>query len=101
MKVDERVTMHAYHLFMFRYDHAAFGAMSRADFVRALSAEGVPCSVGYVPLYRTDLFRTQGTVAGTKVDYTNVSCPVAERACADEAIWLFQSMLLGTREDMQ
>lgn len=101
LQVDDRVTMHAYHLYIFRYDSAAFGGMSREQFTAALTAEGIPCSVGYVPLYRTDLFRTQGTVAGAKVDYTKVYCPVAERACADEAIWLFQSMLLGSREDMQ
>lgn len=101
LQVDDRVTMHAYHLYIFRYDSAAFGGMSREQFTAALNAEGIPCSVGYVPLYRTDLFRTQGTVAGAKVDYTKVYCPVAERACADEAIWLFQSMLLGSREDMQ
>ena len=101
LQVDDRVTMHAYHLYIFRYDSAAFGGMSREQFTAALTAEGIPCSVGYVPLYRTDLFRTRGTVAGAKVDYTKVYCPVAERACADEAIWLFQSMLLGSREDMQ
>lgn len=101
MRVDERVTMHAYHLYIFRYDSAAFGGMPREEFARALSAEGVPCSLGYTPLYRTDLFRTQGTIAGTRVDYTKVLCPVTERACTEEAIWLFQSMLLGTRDDMQ
>ncbi len=101
MKVDDRVTMHAYHLYMFRFNQAAFGNMTRPEFLKALSAEGVPCSPGYGPLYQTDLFRTQDTVAGTRVDYTKVSCPVAERACADEAIWLMQSTLLATRQEMQ
>jgi hypothetical protein len=27
------------------------------------------------------------------------SCPVAERACRDESIWVTQEMLLGTEED--
>lgn len=101
MRLDERVTGHGYHLFLFRYNAADFGGMSREEFLRALSAEGIPCSPGYVPLYRTDLFRTQGTVAGAEVDYTKVACPVAERACAEEAVWFTQNMLLGTREDMQ
>lgn len=99
MRLDPRVTMHAYHLYIFRYSPQEFG-MSRADFLRALNAEGVPCSAGYVPLYRNELFRTGRTYAGTQVDYSKVCCPVAERVCEDEAIWLFQSMLLGTPADM-
>jgi len=101
MRLDERVTGHGYHLYLFRYNAAEFGGMPREEFIRTLSAEGIPCSPGYVPLYRTDLFRTQGTVAGAQVDYTKVVCPVAERACTEEAVWFTQNMLLGTREEMQ
>jgi hypothetical protein len=35
------------------------------------------------------------------VDYAKVSCPATERVCADEAVWLTQRMLLGTKEDME
>jgi len=35
------------------------------------------------------------------VDYTNVSCPVAERACYEEGVWILQHAMLGTREDME
>ena len=38
--------------------------------------------------------------AGRKIDYATVSCPVAEHACANEAVWFGQNMLLGTKEDM-
>jgi dTDP-4-amino-4,6-dideoxygalactose transaminase len=99
---DERVTCHAYHLFVFRYDAAQFGALSRQEFIRALSAEGVPCSAGYTPLYRENAFRPDRNThpfAGER-DYDAVRCPVAERACTEEAVWLFQSMLLGSRRDM-
>jgi dTDP-4-amino-4,6-dideoxygalactose transaminase len=100
MALDPRVTMHAYHLYVFRFDGAQFGGMSRAEFLRALSAEGIPCSAGYVPLYGNSLFRNPDNFPGRQVDYSRVHCPVAERVCADEAIWLTQNLLLGTREDM-
>jgi hypothetical protein len=35
------------------------------------------------------------------VDYTKVHCPVVERVCATEAVWLEQNLLLGTSEDMR
>jgi dTDP-4-amino-4,6-dideoxygalactose transaminase len=61
----------------------------RAEFVRALVAEGVPASAGYipVPLYGNPVFRRHGFFAGrwpikemglTAMDYTKVCCPEAE-----------------------
>jgi len=103
LKRDERVTRHAYHLFIFRYDATAFGGLSRQEFLRALSAEGIPCSAGYVPLYQQGAFRINAAThpfPAQRVNYEQVHCPVTERVCADEAIWLGQSMLLAEREDM-
>jgi dTDP-4-amino-4,6-dideoxygalactose transaminase len=102
LKRDERVTCHAYHLFIFRYDATSFGGLPRQEFIRALNAEGIPCSAGYTPLYRENAFhpdRNTHPFAGQH-DYGSVHCPVAERACAEEAVWLFQTMLLGSRSDM-
>jgi dTDP-4-amino-4,6-dideoxygalactose transaminase len=102
LKRDERVTCHAYHLFIFRYDATSFGGLPRQEFIRALNAEGIPCSAGYTPLYRENAFhpdRNTHPFAGQH-DYGSVHCPVAERACAEEAVWLFQTMLLGSRRDM-
>ena len=61
----------------------------RAEFVKALAAEGVPASAGYipVPLYGNPVFRKHGFFAGrwpvkefglTAMDYTKVTCPEAE-----------------------
>lgn len=102
LRRDERVTCHAYHLFVFRYDAGAFGGLPRAEFIRALNAEGVPCSAGYTPLYHQGAFRVDPAthpVAAAR-HYADSHCPVAERVCAEEAIWLFQSMLLGSAADM-
>jgi dTDP-4-amino-4,6-dideoxygalactose transaminase len=107
MKRDPRVTTHAYHLYMFRYDGAAFGGKSRADFIGALTAEGIPCSSGYVPLYREnaviDACKKVNALVGREpvsLEENIARCPVTERICAQEAVWLTQNMLLATEQDM-
>jgi dTDP-4-amino-4,6-dideoxygalactose transaminase len=98
---DERVTQHAYHLFIFRYCPEAFGGMSRADFMAALKAEGVPCSPGYSPLYRSPAFKidTKTHPYPSAVDYSKYRLPEVEQAC-EEAVWLTQGMLLAEKSDM-
>ncbi|MBN2452345.1 MAG: DegT/DnrJ/EryC1/StrS family aminotransferase [Lentisphaeria bacterium] len=100
-------TLHAYHLYVFRYDAETWG-VPRAAFVRALRAEGIPASEGYtIPLYRQGLFRDRAfgpytgyTGSHPDLDYGAVHCPVCERACGSEGCWLPQSLLLGNRRDM-
>jgi dTDP-4-amino-4,6-dideoxygalactose transaminase len=95
---------HGNHLFHIRYDAAQFG-VPREIFLRALRAEGVPASSGYpVPLYRQPLFASaQFTPYGAvqpRVPYDQVQCPNCERLCATEAVWFYQSVLLGTAADV-
>lgn len=88
------VSARTYHLYTFRYLKKLFGGLAKPDFVAAVRAEGIPLAEGYVlPLYRQPLF------SGGK-RCRRVSCPVAERLCADEGVWLHHSVLLGTRKDM-
>ncbi len=98
-------TLHTNHLFIFRYDKSAFGGLSKAEFARALAAEGVPAFMGYPePLYKQPVFQKKNFLCYAipdHVDYTNVSCPVAERACYEEGVWILQHAMLGTREDME
>ena len=105
--LDDRVTRHAYHLYVIRYDAAAFGGASRDNFLKALAAEGIPGAAGYRPLYREPAFQErfrnyplESPAFGGKPDYSVVNCPVTERICADESIWLTQNMLLGNEEDV-
>ena len=106
-KRDPRITRHAYHLFMMRYDASAFEGVPKARFIEAMTAEGIPFAPGYSkPLYREEAFRRDQRVLdvlnahGGGIDYSKAVCPVAERVCSDQAVWLFQSALLGDREDM-
>jgi dTDP-4-amino-4,6-dideoxygalactose transaminase len=98
-------TLHSYHLFVFRYDQSKFNNLPKADFAKWLAAEGVPAFMGYPrPLYKQPLFlekRFFCYAIPPEVDYSGVHCPVAERACAEEAVWIMQPALLGDRADME
>lgn len=99
---DPRVTQHAYHLFIFRFQSERFGGLTRDEFLAALRAEGVPCSPGYSPLYRSPAFKinTATHPFADRIDYTQIRLPEVELAC-DEAVWLTQPLLLAEREDME
>ncbi len=98
------VSRNAHHIYLFRFHHEEFG-ISRAEFLRALAAEGIPCTGGYeFPLYRNPMFLVNGDELPShsrSVDWGAYAalCPNAEKACA-EAIWMEHRLLLGTLEDM-
>jgi dTDP-4-amino-4,6-dideoxygalactose transaminase len=98
-------TRHSYHLFIFRYDGAKFNGLPKPEFAQWLAAEGVPAFMGYPrPLYKQPLFQEKkffSSAAPREVDYTRVHCPVTEKACTDEAVWISQQALLGDRSDME
>ncbi len=89
---DERVTRRSYHLYMFRYLEGEWGA-PRSAFLKALEAEGVPCSPGYpVPLYDNPLFESMG--AGD-----SPACLNTEDLCRT-AVWIQHALLLAETADM-
>ncbi|MGB2715453.1 MAG: DegT/DnrJ/EryC1/StrS family aminotransferase [Vicinamibacterales bacterium] len=98
-------TRHSYHLFMLRLDPAAFGA-PRDAVVKALDAEGIPCSGGYgfslpnQPLFRHKAFGPYLSGAVARLDYTKTRCPASDLLC-EQAIWLGQNLFLGSRDDME
>ncbi|MBI5305757.1 MAG: DegT/DnrJ/EryC1/StrS family aminotransferase [Chloroflexi bacterium] len=96
---DPRVTQHARHLFIAEYAASAFGGHPRREFLDALRAEGIgACSPGYIPLYRTNAIKRAR--ADMFNETTLPDCPVTEHA-AERAVWLFQYVLLGDRQDME
>jgi dTDP-4-amino-4,6-dideoxygalactose transaminase len=98
---------HGYHLFMARLDAAEFGA-PREMVLNALRAEGIPCSAGYgwtlprQPVFRDKAFGPYLANAAARLDYTAQAdrCVNADLLCRDQAIWLEQSLMLGTRADI-
>jgi len=97
-------TIHSYHIYIFRYDKSKFNNLSKVEFSKMLAAEGVPCFMGYPqPLYKQPLFQEKNFMCYAipeEIDYTYVSCPVTEKACYEEAVWIMQNTMLGTKEDM-
>lgn len=107
-KMYEGCTRNAYHLYMFRYDPTAFDGLTRAKFVRALNAEGIPCSTGYTPLHKDAGIREALASKGLRRIYPAAqldgwveknACPENQALCS-EAIWFTQPMFLGPKTDM-
>ena len=98
-------TRHSYHLFMLRLDAVEFGA-PRAAVLKALAAEGVPCSAGYgfslhhQPMFRNRAFGPYLPRASTKLNYKKVHCPNSDLLCREQCIWLEQGIFLGSRSDI-
>ena len=99
-------TRHSYHLFMLRLDESAFGA-PRAAVLRALAAEGIPCSGGYgfslpqQPLFRNKAFGPYLAGASARLDYREARCPASDVVCREQCVWLEQHLLLGSRADIE
>jgi perosamine synthetase len=109
-KLYKGTTNSAYHLYMFRYDKNRFDGISRAKFLEALSAEGVPCSGGYGQMnkdtYVTGLAKNRHylKIYGEKTMnewLERNQCPQNDKVSSEEVIWLFQTMLLGSKTDME
>lgn len=95
---DSRITRHAYHLYMFRISSELADRVDKSDVIEKLNAEGIPVSAGYVSLNknRAIIRETKKWLGGDRV----YSCPISERLCDKEVLWLHQNVLLGEEEDM-
>ena len=98
-------TLHSYHIYIFRYDKTKFNNLPKNEFAKILAAEGIPCFMGYPqPLYKQALFQKKNFLCYAipeEVDYSDILCPVTERACYEEAVWILQHSMLGPKEDME
>ncbi len=93
------VTRHAWHLFAFRFDPAAFGGHSRAEFLRALGAEGVPASAGYTLLSGNEAVQRRARANAARGGapeprYEDAPLPVAA-AAAQDCCWMAHPVLLA------
>ena len=101
-------TRNGYHIYMLRYDPEPFAGLPRAQFLRAMRAEGVPCSGGYSPLDTQPFVKATLETSAYRRIYSpeiltdweeRTRCPANDRLC-QEAVWFGQTMLLGPRSDM-
>jgi dTDP-4-amino-4,6-dideoxygalactose transaminase len=109
-ELSENATRAVFHIFPFRYKKEKFHNLSRSKFLEALEAEGIPCSGGYSPLnnmpYLKDAFQSknfQKVYPREMLDFDGFvernQCPQTDQLCK-EAVWFRQSMLLGSKSDM-
>jgi dTDP-4-amino-4,6-dideoxygalactose transaminase len=109
-KLYPQVTQAAYHLYPFLYKKDMFQGLSRQQFIRALRAEGIPASEGYRPMQGMDFLDDAFSSKTFRKIYSKEeldlnryreanACPDNDRLC-EEAVWLSQRLLLGTKEDM-
>lgn len=107
-KLVEGENRSAYHMYPFRFISEEFDGVSRDRFIAALRAEGIPCSSGYGPQNRDGLIEEALNSRGYKRLFSEKRLnqwreenhlPGNDRLCS-EAVTFYQSLLLGTRSDM-
>jgi perosamine synthetase len=107
-KLYDGVTRAAYHLYPFRYEKQHFGNVPRGKFLAALKTEGIPCSSGYNRVNKNAFFENTLRSKNFRKMYSKDrldrcrelnNCPDGDRLC-DEAVWFYQSLLLGPKSDM-
>jgi len=107
-KLYDGVTRAAYHIYPFRYKKEHFGGLPRNKFIAAVRAEGIPCSAGYGPINKDPFFEHTLNSPNFQKMYSKKQldrcreqnhCPDNEKLC-EEAVWFYQSLLLGTKADI-
>ena len=109
-KLNDKVTRAAFHIFPFRYKKEEFAELTKNEFLKALDAEGIPCSGGYTQLNKMAFLKNvmktknfQLMYPAEMLDYDKYmernQCPSNDQLC-DEAIWFTQNLLLGEKSDM-
>lgn len=99
---DSRITRNSYHLYIFKFLSEHCNGLTRTQFIKALCAEGIPCSQGYgslnkIPVFQSEEFRR---ITGSKIDYQGLVFENADKASNFEAVWLYHAVLLGEKNDM-
>jgi dTDP-4-amino-4,6-dideoxygalactose transaminase len=98
LQTDFRVTGNGRHMYMFALEPALADRVEKQEVIKMLQAEGIPAQPGYVSLNRN-----QAVIADTKKwtgEERVYACPVSERYCEKEVLWLMQNVLLAGEQDM-
>jgi perosamine synthetase len=108
VKLAEGGTKSAYHLYALRFIQEKFGNVPKGKFLAALNAEGIPATGGYGMQNKDGLFEEAFNSKGYKRLYSPARLnqwreqnhlPGNDQTCK-EAVTFFQSVLLGSRQDM-
>ncbi|MCU6707787.1 DegT/DnrJ/EryC1/StrS family aminotransferase [Paenibacillus sp. J5C_2022] len=95
---DERITTHAYHIYMFKIRAELASPAMKEQVIRMLHAEGIPVLPGYHSLNcNTAIIAETAKRTGKQSVYP---CPVSERISEAQVLWLGQAVLLGGEQDI-
>ncbi|MBN2311487.1 MAG: DegT/DnrJ/EryC1/StrS family aminotransferase [Candidatus Hydrogenedentes bacterium] len=104
VKRDARVTRQSYYCMTFFFDPGQAGGVTRDMYCRALAAEGAGLGATYGVVYRNPLLNLYDRTspipyrdAAAVQDYARLELPNAERACAETAVLMSHTHLLGDR----
>ncbi len=98
-----------WHLFPFSYDARQFNGLPRAKFIKALEAEGVPCSAGYQEQYFDGLldetiasrgFQRLFSAQRLKAYRDSFNELKGNKQVCDTTVAIYQSLLLAPRSDI-
>jgi len=98
----------AYHMYPFRFISEEFGNVSRTKFMEALRAEGIPCSSGYGQQNKDGLIEEALNSRGYKRlfsekrlnQWREENVLPGNDQLAKEVVTFYQSILLGSKSDM-
>ena len=104
IKKNIKETRNSYHLYLFKYKKDNLDDISRDLFIDALNAENV-CAIssGYSsPIYETGIMYGNDFRKNTGREFINPknNLPNNETAAYCEGMWIFHSLLLGEKSDM-
>lgn len=107
-KLYEGVTNSTYHFYMLKYDKESFHGLGRDQFIRAMGAEGIDLWKGYgnINPYITNLAKSKYflKIYGEKEMkrwLDKIYCPINELFAKENAVWIAQTNLLGSRRQME
>ncbi len=108
-KLANGATRAVYHLYPFRYQKEKFNNIPKQKFIEALNAEGIPATGGYGRQNKDLLFEEAFNSRGYKRLFSdarinqwreqNHNLPGNDQVC-DEVVTFYQSILLGSKKDM-
>jgi len=100
---------HVYFTYQARYHKEQFNNLSQEQIIKALQAEGIPCTTGYRDsLHDQEYLRSTLASPAFKIYYTKErlekywkenQCPENEKLCS-MGLWFRGPMFLGTKSDM-
>jgi len=105
--LDPRCTRNGHYAYIFHYDKSAYSGLPINKFIEAFNKEGIPTQASYPPIHELAVFqsgeyrkRLPPEQAKEKHAFLKAPFPHTRRG-AWETVWLPQTVLLGSQEEMQ